>query len=94
MLMFDNACATSLLRFPRLLPQPGQPHELDGDTAASQLLVDISDALSEREKVKFTVHTKVSQPGLMLGLWSVRVCSTICTSLCAYLDCLTDWNPQ
>ena len=26
----------------------------------SSLLVDISDALSERDKVKFTVHTKVS----------------------------------
>ena len=25
----------------------------------NSLLVDISDALSEREKVKFTVHTKV-----------------------------------
>lgn len=26
------------------------------------LIVDISDALSEKEKVKFTVHTKVSVP--------------------------------
>jgi len=30
--------------------------DLTGD---STLLVDISDALSERDKVKFTVHTKV-----------------------------------
>ena len=30
--------------------------DLSGD---STLLVDISDALSERDKVKFTVHTKV-----------------------------------
>ena len=29
------------------------------DLADQSLLVDISDALSEREKVKFTVHTKV-----------------------------------
>ena len=31
--------------------------DLNTDTS---LLVDISDALSERDKVKFTVHTKVS----------------------------------
>ena len=31
--------------------------DLSTDTT---LLVDISDALSERDKVKFTVHTKVS----------------------------------
>lgn len=31
--------------------------DLDTDTS---LVVDISDALSERDKVKFTVHTKVS----------------------------------
>ena len=37
--------------------QPGKSE--DGDGAGTQLLVDISDALSEREKVKFTVHTKV-----------------------------------
>lgn len=30
------------------------------DLNDSSLQVDISDALSEREKVKFTVHTKVS----------------------------------
>ncbi len=29
------------------------------DLVDSSLLVDISDALSERDKVKFTVHTKV-----------------------------------
>ena len=28
-------------------------------TTDSSLLVDISDALSEKDKVKFTVHTKV-----------------------------------
>ena len=32
------------------------------DRSACQLHVDISDALSEREKVKFTVHTKTSLP--------------------------------
>ena len=35
-----------------------------GDTVdlnASDLMVDISDALSERDKVKFTVHTKVQK---------------------------------
>ena len=31
--------------------------DLDGDTAAP-LQVDISDALSEKDKVKFTVHTR------------------------------------
>lgn len=30
------------------------------DLNESPLVVDISDALSERDKVKFTVHTKVS----------------------------------
>lgn len=30
------------------------------DLTDTSLLVDISDALSERDKVKFTVHTKVS----------------------------------
>lgn len=30
------------------------------DLGENALQVDISDALSEREKVKFTVHTKVS----------------------------------
>ena len=29
------------------------------DLSTSDLMVDISDALSERDKVKFTVHTKV-----------------------------------
>ena len=32
------------------------------DLDENSLQVDISDALSEREKVKFTVHTKVSLP--------------------------------
>jgi len=31
----------------------------------STLLVDISDALSERDKVKFTVHTKVTFRNVM-----------------------------
>lgn len=30
------------------------------DLTDNSLVVDISDALSEKEKVKFTVHTKVS----------------------------------
>ena len=30
-------------------------------TTDSSLLVDISDALSEKDKVKFTVHTKVCE---------------------------------
>ena len=33
----------------------------------TSLLVDISDALSEQEKVKFTVHTKVSKFTLISG---------------------------
>ena len=32
---------------------------VDLTTQSSDLMVDISDALSERDKVKFTVHTKV-----------------------------------
>ena len=35
----------------------GETVDLNG--ASSDLMVDISDALSERDKVKFTVHTKV-----------------------------------
>ena len=34
---------------------------VDLNAASSDLMVDISDALSERDKVKFTVHTKVGQ---------------------------------
>ena len=33
-------------------------------TTDSSLLVDISDALSEKDKVKFTVHTKVRMKGI------------------------------
>ena len=33
---------------------------VDLNPASSDLMVDISDALSERDKVKFTVHTKVT----------------------------------
>lgn len=36
--------------------------DLSTDTT---LLVDISDALSERDKVKFTVHTKVNRSGFL-----------------------------
>ena len=36
------------------------------DLTDTSLLVDISDALSEREKVKFTVHTKVSNSNIKL----------------------------
>ena len=35
-------------------------HETVDLNSDSSLVVDISDALSERDKVKFTVHTKVS----------------------------------
>ena len=37
-----------------------QPRSDTVDLTDTSLMVDISDALSEREKVKFTVHTKVS----------------------------------
>lgn len=40
----------------------GKSETVDLNTDTS-LLVDISDALSERDKVKFTVHTKVSYRG-------------------------------
>jgi hypothetical protein len=36
--------------------KPGRSEAAEGENA---LVVDISDALSERDKVKFTVHTKV-----------------------------------
>jgi len=45
--------------------------DLSADTS---LLVDISDALSERDKVKFTVHTKVRRGAFRrnwLAVWSV-----------------------
>lgn len=42
------------------VPQP-RAVNVDLQTDAT-LQVDISDALSERDKVKFTVHTKVSPP--------------------------------
>lgn len=35
--------------------------------ADNQLLVDISDALSEKDKVKFTVHTRTTLPGYAKG---------------------------
>lgn len=43
----------------------------------SSLEIDISDALSEKDKVKFTVHTKVSYPGAVCA--SLR-CFDLCTS--------------
>ena len=43
-------------------PQPLRSDTIDLETDTS-LQVDISDALSEQEKVKFTVHTKVGVEG-------------------------------
>lgn len=52
-----------------------QPRAVNVDLQTDATLqVDISDALSERDKVKFTVHTKVRQ----------RVCSCLCEDM---LDC-------
>lgn len=46
---------------------PPQPRAVNVDLQNDAMLqVDISDALSERDKVKFTVHTKVSLPLLLL----------------------------
>ncbi len=42
--------------------------DLSGD---SSLVVDISDALSERDKVKYTVHTKTTLPDFTLPEMSV-----------------------
>lgn len=39
--------------------------DLNTDTS---LMVDISDALSERDRVKFTVHTKVRKLGLIFTI--------------------------
>lgn len=41
------------------------------DLADSPLVVDISDAVSERDKVKFTVHTKTTLPGFSKPDFSV-----------------------
>lgn len=44
------------------LCRPLQPRAVNVDLQTDATLqVDISDALSERDKVKFTVHTKVRQ---------------------------------
>ncbi len=44
-------------------------------------MVDISDALSEQEKVKFTVHTKVSDR--VPWSWMISM---------GLLDCMYEWN--
>lgn len=51
-----------------VVPPPlHQPRAVNVDLQNDAMLqVDISDALSERDKVKFTVHTKVSLPLLLL----------------------------
>ena len=41
------------------------------DLADSPLIVDISDAVSERDKVKFTVHTKTTLPSFRKPDFSV-----------------------
>ena len=57
----------------------GRSDTVDLSTDTS-LVVDISDALSERDKVKFTVHTKVSkhtsrkEPGIQLLFFSTKTC--------------------
>ncbi|XP_058456428.1 sorting nexin-32 isoform X1 [Malaya genurostris] len=44
--------------------QQGNNNKADGATLSpNSLLVDISDALSEKERVKFTVHTRTNLPG-------------------------------
>jgi hypothetical protein len=48
---FEMMCVTLL--------QPGRSETVD--LTDNSLMVDISDALSEKDKVKFTVHTKVTQ---------------------------------
>lgn len=41
----------------------GTGHSSSAPLADNSLLVDISDALSEKDKVKFTVHTRTTLPG-------------------------------
>lgn len=53
----DNTLVNKFYPFQYLLPQVRSDTV---DLTDTSLLVDISDALSEREKVKFTVHTKVN----------------------------------
>ena len=48
------------------------------DLNENSLVVDISDALSERDKVKFTVHSKVSAATILLNLCGWKVRSLIC----------------
>jgi len=48
-----------------------QPRAVNVDLEMDATLqVDISDALSERDKVKFTVHTKVSSPCCTVPEWA------------------------
>lgn len=50
-----------------LPPLRHQPRAVNVDLQNDAMLqVDISDALSERDKVKFTVHTKVCFPFLLV----------------------------
>lgn len=61
---------TSKLPEGQLPPQQGAPTNGNGNKTTdnatlppNSLLVDISDALSEKERVKFTVHTRTNLPG-------------------------------
>ncbi|CAC5405054.1 SNX5_6_32 [Mytilus coruscus] len=51
--------------------QDNKPRSSTVDLTDTSLLVDISDALSERDKVKFTVHTKTSLSRFKEGEFSV-----------------------
>lgn len=47
------------------------------DLTDNSLVVDISDALSEKDKVKFTVHTKVCQNDEICFVFHCAYCQTI-----------------
>ena len=56
--MMENVEDQDLLDENNGAPKPRPPSETSVDLNENLLVVDISDALSEREKVKFTCHTK------------------------------------
>lgn len=69
-------------------PTPNQPRAVNVDLQNDAMLqVDISDALSERDKVKFTVHTKVGLPLLqLLTLIRTRMITPIALLIYSFCD--------
>ena len=56
----------------------------------TSLVVDISDALSEQDKVKFTVHTKVSSQRVSVVVEDIiaeEIIAGFVSTLCCVLHC-------